>query len=216
MNDVIYRAVLDMYETATQKKFNIKQRDTARAILFTLTANGKPYLPVGCTAILRAEKPSGAILYNNCEIDDYVISYHLTNQTTSEVGLVSCELELYGADGKLITSPKFSMRVEDVLYDGSMVESQDEFTALEQAIIRTENLNITASKSQNVSTVTVTRKDGSTETVNILDGERGSDGEDGEDGVGIASTVLNADYTLTITLTDGSSYTTPSIRGERG
>lgn len=42
------------------------------------------------------------------------------------------------------------------------------------------------------------------------------DGTDGEDGRGIASAVLNADYTLTLTYTDGTSYTTPSIRGLQG
>lgn len=45
---------------------------------------------------------------------------------------------------------------------------------------------------------------------------QGEQGLPGEDGVGIASTVLNADYTLTITLTDGTSYTTSPIRGEPG
>ena len=42
------------------------------------------------------------------------------------------------------------------------------------------------------------------------------DGTDGEDGRGIASAVLNSDYTLTLTYTDGTSYTTPSIRGAKG
>ena len=44
----------------------------------------------------------------------------------------------------------------------------------------------------------------------------GHDGKDGEDGNGIASCVLNPDYTLTINYTDGTSYTTESIRGEKG
>ena len=35
-------------------------------------------------------------------------------------------------------------------------------------------------------------------------------------GNGIASAVLNPDYTLTLTFTDGTSYTTPPIRGEKG
>lgn len=39
---------------------------------------------------------------------------------------------------------------------------------------------------------------------------------EGQDGVGIASAVLNADYTLTLNFTDGSHYTTTSIRGEQG
>lgn len=38
----------------------------------------------------------------------------------------------------------------------------------------------------------------------------------GNTGNGIASCVLNADYTLTITFTDGNEYTTPSIRGAKG
>ena len=57
-------------------------------------------------------------------------------------------------------------------------------------------------------------------------GEAGPKGNDGytpvkgvdyfDGGNGIASAVLNADYTLTLTFTDGTSYTTPSIRGEQG
>lgn len=39
---------------------------------------------------------------------------------------------------------------------------------------------------------------------------------EGQDGVGIASAVLNDDYTLTLYFTDGSHYTTTSIRGEQG
>ena len=38
----------------------------------------------------------------------------------------------------------------------------------------------------------------------------------GKTGNGIASIVMNADYTLTINYTNGDSYTTPSIRGEEG
>nr|DAU02316.1 MAG TPA: BppU domain protein [Caudoviricetes sp.] len=47
-------------------------------------------------------------------------------------------------------------------------------------------------------------------------GAQGEQGETGETGNGIASTVLNNDYTLTITFTDGTEYTTPSIRGATG
>lgn len=44
----------------------------------------------------------------------------------------------------------------------------------------------------------------------------GAQGEPGPAGNGIASVVLNADYTLTLTFDDGTQYTTPSIRGEKG
>lgn len=47
-------------------------------------------------------------------------------------------------------------------------------------------------------------------------GETGATGATGATGNGIASAVLNSDYTLTLSFTDGTSYTTPSIRGEKG
>lgn len=47
-------------------------------------------------------------------------------------------------------------------------------------------------------------------------GEQGEKGDTGDTGNGIASVVLNADYTLTIDFTDGTSYTTTSIRGAQG
>ena len=47
-------------------------------------------------------------------------------------------------------------------------------------------------------------------------GAQGEKGEPGKTGNGIASTVLNNDFTLTVHFTDGTSYTTPSIRGATG
>ena len=44
----------------------------------------------------------------------------------------------------------------------------------------------------------------------------GATGPKGDTGNGIASAVLNSDYTLTLTFTDGTSYTTPPIRGAVG
>ena len=47
-------------------------------------------------------------------------------------------------------------------------------------------------------------------------GAQGPKGDTGATGNGIASAVLNNDYTLTLTFTDGTTYTTPSIRGAQG
>ena len=47
-------------------------------------------------------------------------------------------------------------------------------------------------------------------------GLKGDKGDKGDTGNGIASTVLNSDYTLTITFTDGTTYKSQSIRGEKG
>ena len=63
---------------------------------------------------------------------------------------------------------------------------------------------------------------GSSATANYSDGlltlgiPKGDKGATGATGNGIASAVLNADYTLTLNFTDGTHYTTPPIRGAQG
>lgn len=111
---------------------------------------------------------------------------------------------------------------------------------LESEIDKVENINIDVSKEENVTTVTITDKDGNEKTVTILDGQNGTngqpgkdgtdgkngkdgadgqdgiDGQDGADGVGISSIVFNNDNTMTITLTNGNTYTSQSLKGNKG
>ena len=66
-------------------------------------------------------------------------------------------------------------------------------------------------------TVTVTDiTEGNRVTITDKNGPHTFDVINGTPGRGIASAVLNADYTLTLTFTDGTTYVTPSIRGETG
>ena len=69
-------------------------------------------------------------------------------------------------------------------------------------------------------TITITSiTDGHRVTITDADGTHSfdvMDGTDGDNGRGIASVVLNSDYTLTFTYTDGTTYTTSSIRGTKG
>ena len=53
---------------------------------------------------------------------------------------------------------------------------------LEEEIEKVENLNIEATKIGSTTTVTITKKDGTTESVEINDGVDGQDGRDGQDG----------------------------------
>ena len=146
MNDVIYNVSLDMYETQSQCMLAVKKSDNGRRINFVLTEGGRPYaISEGCSAVLRAKKPGGTVLFNNCVIDGNVISYTLTNQTSASAGIVDCELMLSGSDGKQITSPRFSLRVEDTLYSEDEIESTDEFTELQKAIAKAESLVVDVS-----------------------------------------------------------------------
>ena len=179
MNFSNYRVSLDMHDTSSQAMLNVKQGDSARRIYFSLTDGGRPYkISAECTAVLRAKTSADTILFNDCTIKDNIIEYTLTNETCNNVGIVECEVTLYGADSNKITSPRFSLIVEGVITSDNEIESTNEFTALDNALKGANNLDVSVSKVNDTATIFVTKKDGTTETATIKDGVDGKDAKD--------------------------------------
>ena len=177
MNYSKYRVSLDMHDTSSQVMLNVKQGDSARKIYISLTDGGRPYkITEDCTARLRARTSLGTILFNDCDIKDNVIEYTLTNETCKNVGIVECEVTLYGADSIEITSARFSLIVEGVITSADEIESTNEFTALTNALVGANNLNASVSKVGDTTTISVTKKDGTTEAATVKDGANGKDG----------------------------------------
>ena len=142
MNPIEYKITLDCRLAESQVIITAKQGEASgRKITFSLNEGRLPYkVPAGVTAVLRAKKPSGAVLYNTCTVTaDGNVEYTITTQTVAEVGKLPCELQL-SQDGKVIFSPNFTLLVYKNLSVDSEVESSDEFTALQDAINRAENL----------------------------------------------------------------------------
>ena len=79
-----------------------------------------------------------------------------------------------------------------------------------------------AQEIRNMSATATTLPAGSSATASYSNGvlslgiPKGDTGATGATGNGIASAVLNADYTLTLNFTNGTHYTTPPIRGAQG
>ncbi len=82
---------------------------------------------------------------------------------------------------------------------------------LEEEIDKVENLNITAQKIGNTTTVTITKKDGTTESVEINDGVDGQNGQDGQDGISPTITETQTANGYDITITDKSGSNTISL-----
>jgi hypothetical protein len=81
--------------------------------------------------VFTAKKADGNILFNECSIVGNTITYAFTPQTTSAVGKAECEIKLYGAEDKLLTSARFNLLVEDTVYnEGDEVEPASEVSAL--------------------------------------------------------------------------------------
>ena len=136
MNFLNYRISLDVHESGSQICLNAKRRDTRRRIYAALTEGSKPYgISEDCMAVFTAKKPDGNIVFNDCRIENNVICYEITEQTVMVPGQLYCEFRLYGADGGLITSPAFSILVDDTVYDDDdVVESVTEVSTLTRLI----------------------------------------------------------------------------------
>lgn len=137
MNRSVYNITLDLHDIVSQRELYAKRLDNSRSIRITLQEGGKPYeISNDCTAVFTADKPDGTLLYNECRIDGSTIIYDITEETTTAVGRLNCEIKLYGSDGGLIiTSPSFVIRTGDTVYnDGDVVDSTSEFSALTKLV----------------------------------------------------------------------------------
>ena len=90
-------------------------------------------IPTGTTARIYAEKPSGAKIYNDCEINENIVNVELTTQFLAETGTIACQVELLQREIR-VTSFDFFVIVEKSRVDGAAIESENEFTALENTI----------------------------------------------------------------------------------
>jgi hypothetical protein len=131
-----YKISLDIHDHGSQVSLKAKKGDTGRLLYITLMDGRKPYvITPECSAVFTARKADGNILYNSCSIIDNMIRYEFTPQTTSAVGRAECEIKLYGAENKLLTSARFALLVEDTVYnEGDEIESLKEVTELTKLI----------------------------------------------------------------------------------
>ena len=84
-----YRFTLDLHDTASQVYLSIKQGDTGRKIHITLEV---------------------------CTVQNNVIQYTISPAVSSIEGMINCEFKLYSGGKLLLTSPQFSITVDDTVY----------------------------------------------------------------------------------------------------
>ena len=143
MNYTEHKITLDIHKTVSQVSLSVKKGDTGRRLLIHLAERGYPYhISEDCYAVFTAKKPDGKVVFNECSIVDCVIIYEFTEQTVAAVGLADCEIILYGADGKQLTSASFNIVVEDTIYDTETeIESTSEYNALAALIAKLQALH---------------------------------------------------------------------------
>lgn len=112
-------------------------------------------------------------------------------------GRYTFEISLYDGDSKLTSKSDYlDIKEEQVIINDNMVSLY--LPVFDRLISEVDNLNIDVSKSGTTTTVELTKKDGTTKSVEILDGETGPQGEQGIQGEKGDNATINGVNTLTI------------------
>lgn len=127
-------------------------------------------------------------LYDNSFVEVQNISLDELTKITENASLFTMagrytfEISLYDGDSKLTSKSDYlDVKEEQVVINNNMVSLY--LPVFDRLIGELDNLDIDVEKSGSTTTVTLNRKDGTSKTVQVLDGIDGVDGTDGEDGL---------------------------------
>lgn len=190
MNYSTYRISLDIHDTASQVSIPVKNGDTYRKIIATLSEDGRPYeITKECRVEFNCLTESANIKKVECLVENDTIYYIISPSVTETIGIKECEFKLYGADDALLTSPKFTIIVEEAIYNGEDVtEGEGEASVLTTLISEATTL---------IDDVTTKLENGE------FNGKDGVDGVIGKDGY---TPIKGKDYSDGYTPIKGVDY----------
>ena len=139
MNSSKYRFTLDMHMAQSQVSLPVVLNDTARKFYISLADGGKIYhIADGCLALIRIKRPTGSRIEQFCPIEsntNIVYDFMQYKHTAIVAGAHECEVTLYGPDGMVITTAKFSMVVSERVVNKDDAQLTDEnWTAIDSIV----------------------------------------------------------------------------------
>lgn len=139
MNSIKHRFTLDMHSSQSQVCIPARLGDTNRSLHINLSEGGTPYfIETGSLAKLTIYRPTGTHIEEFCNIKNnstVVYRFSQNANTCAVEGIHECDLVLYGPDGELIASPRFSMLVsERVIRSDNIVLKDEDRTAIDALI----------------------------------------------------------------------------------
>ena len=222
---IIHNTAVDFGERwSLGTAINLMQYDkTLPIIAVSLYSGGQPYtIPSSADLNARVGKSDGTKVYNpvlGCNSTRNVAYIEVTRQISAAYGPALATLELI-IEGNVAYSSYILLDVAKNPAPDDAIESTNEYKSLLEAINDAKDAVGKPPIIQNGTWwLWNSEKKAYVNTDFPARGETGLQGKQSETGAtgnGIASTILNDDYTLTIQFTDGTSYTTPSIRGKIG
>ena len=214
-----HKIVLDKQEAVNEKEINISKctfefseeitENYVKEAYFTYKGESYKKIIVNDECTIPYE-----VLQEEGTVEIGVVAYLVENETEikrynpSPIWFKTDKGSLKEAENSQEITPSEMEQYEQALQDG-LSEVNDKLDEIDDALTEVDNLDIDANKVGSTTTVEITRKDGTTKEVNILDGADGVNGRDGQDG--ITPTIGdNGNWYL------GSTDTGKPSRGETG
>jgi hypothetical protein len=113
--------------------------DTGRTLRINLSDGSNPYfIADGCLAKISIKRPRVTRLEDFCTIEgNTTIVYPFSENTCALEGIHDCDVTLYGSDGNVITSPRFTMVVnERVVRSDDIVITDKDQTAIDAMLVK--------------------------------------------------------------------------------
>lgn len=179
MEKQVYRKSLDLQKSGAQWSIDVKLNDVnSRRIVISLTDGGKAFILGGdMIATIYGKKTDGNVIYKDCTIENGMAIVDVEKQLIAAAGTVECELRIYdsnAAGAQLLTTPRFSIEVYDVLSDENRITSTSDYSALASETVKSQE----ATKRANDISEMLETKLANGE----LKGEKGDTGPQGEQG----------------------------------
>lgn len=179
MEKQVYRKSLDLQKSGAQWSIDVKLNDVnSRRIVISLTDGGKAFILGGdMIATIYGKKTDGNVIYKDCSIENGMAIVDVEKQLITAAGTVECELRIYdsnAAGAQLLTTPRFSIEVYDVLSDENRITSTSDYSALASETVKSQEAT---KRANDISEMLETRL-----ANGELKGEKGDTGPQGEQG----------------------------------
>lgn len=132
-----YPLTIDLYNLWPLPVMTAQQGNAGRGAAVTLVASGQVIQLEGETVTFYVRKPDGTVSFLPATISGTSILCDFTTQMLAVPGVLQVELLLSGGteeDPESISTPIFQVAVQPSNINGSAIESQNEFTALQTAL----------------------------------------------------------------------------------
>lgn len=142
MKSSIHRLTLDMHKSQSQISIPVLRGDTSRELHIILSDGGNPYvIENGCLAKISIKRPTGTELVDFCAIKDnttIVYDFKQNANTAAVEGIHDCDISIYGLDGAVITSARFTMVVYERAIPSESGTISDEDKTTVDAVVAQE------------------------------------------------------------------------------